>query len=129
MTSSKEDAYEVIEPIRKDGHGATDTGPRDLQVDRQNPDILTSPSTDRGTVPNLKWSFSLSHNRLSAGGWARETTIREAARLGDHGRGEHALETRRDSGAPLAQAGRVGLHDQRSVSNYVHQPPRSEFHR
>jgi oxalate decarboxylase len=77
MNSSEEDDDEVIEPIAKDGRGATDTGPRNLPVDRQNPDILTPPSTDRGTVPNLKWSFSLSHNRLSAGGWARETTVRE----------------------------------------------------
>ncbi|MDA4115744.1 MAG: hypothetical protein OK442_04230 [Thaumarchaeota archaeon] len=50
MDSSKENAHEVIEPIAKDGRGATDTGPRNLPVDRQNPDILTPPSTDRGTV-------------------------------------------------------------------------------
>lgn len=29
----------------------------------------------RGTVPNLKWSFSLSHTRLLNGGWVREQTI------------------------------------------------------
>ncbi len=28
-------------------------------------------------MPNLKWPFSLSHNRLEEGGWARETTTRE----------------------------------------------------
>ncbi len=38
---------------------------------------LVSPSTDSGTVPNLKWPFALSHNRVLSGGWARETTIRE----------------------------------------------------
>ena len=33
--------------------------------------------TDAGTVPNLKWPFALSHNRVLSGGWARETTTRE----------------------------------------------------
>lgn len=28
-----------------------------------------------GTVPNLKWSFSLSHTRLLNGGWIREQTV------------------------------------------------------
>jgi hypothetical protein len=54
VNSSKQDAHGIIQPITKDGRGATDTGPRDLQVDGQNPDILTPPSTDRGTIPNLK---------------------------------------------------------------------------
>jgi hypothetical protein len=44
---------------------------------RQNPDLLTSPDTDYGSIPNLKFSFSLAHNRLLEGGWAREVTIRE----------------------------------------------------
>lgn len=57
--------------------GATDTGPRNLGADRDNPDLLAPPVTDASNVPNLKWPFSLSHNRLLEGGWARETTIRE----------------------------------------------------
>lgn len=44
---------------------------------RQNPDILTPPETDHGTMPNLKFSFSDAHNRLEKGGWAREVTQRE----------------------------------------------------
>ena len=35
------------------------------------------PRTDHGTLPNLRWSFADSHNHLSEGGWARQTTIRE----------------------------------------------------
>src|SRR6476646_10150971 len=31
----------------------------------------------RGTVPNLKFSYSTARNRLSSGGWAREVTVRE----------------------------------------------------
>jgi oxalate decarboxylase len=66
----------VPQPIR-DGSGATDPGPRNVLLDRQNPNILTPPSTDYGTVPNLKFSFSNAHNRLNEGGWAREVTARE----------------------------------------------------
>ena len=61
----------------KNGKGGTDPGPRNVERDRQNPDILTPPETDHGTIPNLRFSFSDSHNRLEAGGWAREVTIRE----------------------------------------------------
>ena len=72
-----EELPKKTEPIAKDGRGATDTGPRNLLLDQQNPDIFTPPATDQGTLPNLKWSFSLSHMRLQPGGWSRETTIRE----------------------------------------------------
>src|ERR1700736_3893498 len=57
--------------------GGTDPGPRNVPLDRQNPDILMPPSTDSGTIPNLKFSFGLAHNRLLAGGWARQVTVRE----------------------------------------------------
>ncbi len=61
----------------KNGKGGTDPGPRNVERDRQNPDMLTPPETDHGTIPNLRFSFSDSHNRLEKGGWAREVTIRE----------------------------------------------------
>ena len=35
------------------------------------------PRTDRGTVPNLKFSFATAHSRVQAGGWEREVTVRE----------------------------------------------------
>ncbi len=59
------------------GRGATDPGPRNVALDRLNPDLLTPPATDHGTVPNLWFSFSAAHNRLEEGGWAREVTARE----------------------------------------------------
>jgi oxalate decarboxylase len=67
---------QVPQPMT-DGIGATDTGPRNIALDRQNPDILTPPRTDSGTFPNLKFPFSMAHNRLEEGGWAREVTVRE----------------------------------------------------
>jgi oxalate decarboxylase len=57
--------------------GASILGPHNVPVERQNPDVLVAPETDAGTVPNLKWPFALSHNRVLSGGFARETTIRE----------------------------------------------------
>ncbi|KAL1697113.1 oxalate decarboxylase [Schizophyllum commune] len=63
------DPNEVIdgdEPIR--GHlGASILGPVNEEVDLQNPDLLGN--------DNAKWPFSLSHNRLQTGGWARQQNI------------------------------------------------------
>jgi oxalate decarboxylase len=66
----------VPEPMRGNT-GGTDLGPRNIELDRQNPDILTPPSTDSGILPNLKFSFALAHNRLQDGGWTRQVTVRE----------------------------------------------------
>ncbi|MDM4719368.1 oxalate decarboxylase family bicupin [Micromonospora sp. WMMA1363] len=60
-----------------DGEGGNDPGPRNILLDRQNPDLLVAPKTDRGTVPNLKFSFSMAHTRIEQGGWTREVTQRE----------------------------------------------------
>ena len=64
------------EPIVGD-RGASILGPRNVPIERENPDLLIAPETDAGTIPNLKWPFALSHNRVLSGGFARETTIRE----------------------------------------------------
>jgi oxalate decarboxylase len=64
------------QPIRGN-KGATDPGPRNLELDRQNPDVFTPPETDSGSLPNMKFSFGMAHNRLEDGGWAREVTVRE----------------------------------------------------
>src|SRR6266478_8063671 len=64
------------QPIRGD-RGASIMGPRNVPLERENPDLLASPSTDAGTIPNLKFSFAAARNRLTDGGWAREVTVRE----------------------------------------------------
>lgn len=46
------------EPIRSDGCGALDLGPRNLNRDKENPDMLVPPATDKCLIPNLKFSFS-----------------------------------------------------------------------
>src|SRR3984885_1674844 len=62
---------------QRPGHGGTDPGPRNLVRDRQNPDLLVPPSTDHGTLPNLRFSFSDAHVRQESGGWTRQVTVRE----------------------------------------------------
>lgn len=70
-------ADQIPQPSRGPGVGGTDHGPRNLSRDRQNPDILNPPSTDHGTLPNLRFSFSDSHMRQESGGWTRQVTERE----------------------------------------------------
>ncbi len=65
-----------LQPIR-DNQGASILGPTNPPREAQDPDLLVPPRTDHGTLPNLRWSFADSHNHLSEGGWARQTTIRE----------------------------------------------------
>ncbi|KAG9126569.1 hypothetical protein FRC07_002942 [Ceratobasidium sp. 392] len=62
------------EPIRG-SRGAALLGPQNVPLDRQNPDLLDGPSTDSGAVSNVKWPFSLSHNRVQDGGWARQQNV------------------------------------------------------
>ena len=66
----------VPEPIRP-GRGATILGPRNVPVELENPDVLVSPVTDGGTIPNLKFPYAMARNRVLSGGWAREVTARE----------------------------------------------------
>jgi len=47
------------------------------QLDLQNPDGLGRQSVDAGTVPNLKWSFSLSKTKIFPGGWTRTQDIND----------------------------------------------------
>ena len=48
---------------QRPGHGGTDPGPRNLERDRQNLDLLVPPPTDHGSLPNLRFSFSDAHVR------------------------------------------------------------------
>jgi oxalate decarboxylase len=57
--------------------GAPIIGPRNPEREEQNRDTMAPPSTDHGTLANLRWSFADSHNHMTAGGWGRQTTVRE----------------------------------------------------
>lgn len=69
--------FQVPQPIRSDGAGGIDKGPRDIMRDLENPDMLVPPTTDAGLIPNLRFSFSDTHMTLNQGGWSREITVRE----------------------------------------------------
>lgn len=68
---------EPVPQPQRPGHGGTDPGPRNVVRDWQNPDLLVPPSTDHGTLPNLRFSFSDAHVRQETGGWTRQVTVRE----------------------------------------------------
>ena len=72
MSATSTDLQPVV-----DGRGATILGPRNVPVELENPDVLVSPVTDAGTIPNLKFPYAMARNRVLSGGWAREITTRE----------------------------------------------------
>jgi oxalate decarboxylase len=76
-TAANAQANDPMPQPQRPGHGGTDPGPRNLERDRQNPDLLVPPSTDHGTLPNLRFSFSDAHVRQETGGWTRQVTARE----------------------------------------------------
>jgi oxalate decarboxylase len=76
MATREQELDDDPRPIHGD-RGASILGPRNVPLERENPDQLASPYTDSGTVPNLKFSFATARNRLLTGGWAREVTVRE----------------------------------------------------
>jgi oxalate decarboxylase len=67
---------QTVEPRRPD-RGGSNPGPKNAGRMQQNPDIISPPATDRGTLPNLRFSFDDSHMRLERGGWTRQVTARE----------------------------------------------------
>ncbi|WP_456288054.1 oxalate decarboxylase family bicupin [Paenibacillus sp. AK002] len=77
QNQKRENAGPIPQPIRSDGAGGPDYGPRDVMRDIENPDMLVPPVTDAGLMPNLKMSFSDTHMQLNHGGWSREITVRD----------------------------------------------------
>lgn len=59
--------------------GATIIGPRNPEREGQDPNILRPPSTDHGSMPNLRFAFADAHMKMREGGWSREVTQRELA--------------------------------------------------
>ena len=76
-TEAAHSAEPTPQPNRP-GRGGADPGPRNLTRDMQNPDLLMPPSTDHGTLPNLRFSFSDAHMRLNTVG-VRELHWHKAA--------------------------------------------------
>lgn len=77
VTTAGTQAGDPAPQPQRPGHGGTDPVARNIAHDRQNPDLLVPPSTDHGTLPNLRFSFSDAHMRLESGGRTRQVTVRE----------------------------------------------------
>src|ERR1700720_1353892 len=77
-TAAGAQTNESVPQPQRPGHGGTDPGPRNVGRDRQNPDLLVPPSTDSGTLPNLRFSFADAHVRFQSGGWPLPGTRRAA---------------------------------------------------
>jgi oxalate decarboxylase len=77
LLSARVAAAAELMPSRRPGVGGSDPGPRNLAREQANPDILNPPSTDHGTLPNLRFSFADAHVRQESGGWTRQITERE----------------------------------------------------
>src|SRR5271154_2278299 len=67
---------QLLEP-RRPGRGGSNPGPKNPGRIEQNPDLISPPATDQGTLPNLRFSFEDAHMRLDRGGWSRQGTARE----------------------------------------------------
>src|ERR1700761_6390474 len=67
---------QLPQPSRAAGFGGDVPGPREITRDRENPDMLNPPSTDQGTLPNLRFSFADAHTKQTDGGWTRQGTPR-----------------------------------------------------
>ena len=94
------------------GKGADVLGPRNPAREAEEPNTVAPPTTDHGTMPNLKWSFADSHMRLEEGGWARQITMRELPISKAMAGVNMRLKRRRGARDALAQGGRVVLHAQ-----------------
>ena len=88
LTNKNQNSSSRAMPI---GGSAPILGPSNAPLERENPDVLEPPATDRGTIPNLKFSFASAHNRITTGGWAREVTARELQLHTRVGRGQQPV--------------------------------------
>lgn len=59
----------------RNGLGASVLGPWNWERSRQNPDLVRPPSTDRGNLANMRWSFADSHVRIEVNLESRGTLL------------------------------------------------------
>jgi oxalate decarboxylase len=75
--ATRADAQESAPEPKRGDRGGTNPGPKNPLRARQNPDLMSPPAADHGTLPNLRFSFDDAHMRLETGGWTRQVTQRE----------------------------------------------------
>jgi oxalate decarboxylase len=58
-------------------HSASDPGPENQSLLKENPSSNIPPATDEGEVGPIWYSFDLAHKRIQEGGWTHQVTQRE----------------------------------------------------
>ena len=58
-------------------HSASNPGPKNGPLLKENPNSNTPPPTDSGDVGPIWYSFDLTHKRIQEGGWTHQVTQRE----------------------------------------------------
>src|ERR1700729_755565 len=76
-TAAQAQTADSMPQLTRPGRGGTNPGPKNPVRAGQDPDMLSPPATDRGTLPNLRFSFEDAHARLERAGWSRQVTVRE----------------------------------------------------
>ena len=79
-TSQNQERTEEKQAVRSPDHhlpNEEEPGAKNTALDAENPDSVWAPTTDNGTVPPFKYSFSLARKRIESGGWTRQVTARE----------------------------------------------------
>jgi oxalate decarboxylase len=76
-TAAQAQTVDSMPQLMRPGRGGTNPGPKNPIRAGQDPDMLSPPATDHGTLPNLRFSFEDAHARLERAGWSRQVTVRE----------------------------------------------------
>ena len=58
-------------------HSASNPGPKNPTLQGLNPDSYLPPTTDRGVIEPIWYSFDLVHRRIQDGGWTSQVTSKE----------------------------------------------------
>jgi oxalate decarboxylase len=67
-------AAQQTKDLRGDTHtgiNERELGPKNPDLEAQEPDSMCPPETDAGGQPPFKYPFALAHKRIEAGGWTR----------------------------------------------------------
>ncbi|MHB8287017.1 MAG: oxalate decarboxylase family bicupin [Caulobacteraceae bacterium] len=77
VTASQAAAQGVPASHAKGGQSLSNPGPQNPLIDKDNPSAFNPPTTDKGDMPNFKYSFNKEFNRQQSGGWARQVTVKD----------------------------------------------------
>ena len=78
LTARAADAQQRKKAQRGEGdHSASDPGPENQSLLKENPSSNIPPPTDEGDVGPIWYSFDLAHKRIQEGGWTHQVTHRE----------------------------------------------------